>query len=251
MPEAEPAYLQELQRQRAVWERKPVLRLLYRHWHERIAGALSVHRPVLEIGAGCGNFKEYFRDCVATDICKSGPWIDRVLNAEELDLPPRSVGNFVVFDCLHHLSRPLRFLRAAAAALVPGGRLAVCEPAATPWARLVYGLFHHEPCDLTCDVFAADAGRSQPGFSNQAVPELLFWRKLPRTLAAVPDLRLLSRTKFACLLYPLTGGFSYRRFVPAFGFRTALRIEDFLNRPFASWLTGLRMLVVLERKAAP
>jgi len=66
-------------------------------------------------------------------------------------------------------------------------------------------------------------------------------------LQAVPSLKLLSARKFAFLLYPMTGGFSYRSFVPAFGYTALMRMEDVLMRPFANWLTGIRMLVVLER----
>jgi SAM-dependent methyltransferase len=246
-------YRIELRHQKEVWGRKAILRILYRHWYQKIVSSLAPCGPVVEIGSGCGNFKEYFPSCVATDVVRIGPWIDRVVDAHRLDFAPESVGNLVAIDVVHHLQRPLAFLRHAQQALRPGGRLILCEPAVTPWSRLVYGVFHHEPLDMAWDLFGldafppdVDAGHT---FANAAIGELLFWRNRVRTLAHIPRLRLHAATKFGFLLYPLTGGFSYRAFLPRAGFARALAVEDILLRPFALWLTGLRMLVVLEKRS--
>jgi len=246
-------YQVELQYQKGIWERKAILRLLYHHWYREIVALLAPYSPVIEIGSGCGNFKEYYPECVATDVMRVGPWIDRVVDAHRLDFPPNSVGNLVVFDVIHHLQRPLAFLRQAEQVLRPGGRLILCEPAITPWSRLVYGLFHHEPFDMKWDLFGLDSLPPEPDpghtFANEAIGELLFWKYRERTLSQLPLLTLCSAVKFGFLLYPLTGGFGYRAYLPAAGFVKALHVEDFLLRPFANWLTGLRMLVVLERGA--
>ncbi|HEY3319771.1 MAG TPA: methyltransferase domain-containing protein [Planctomycetota bacterium] len=246
-------YRKEIAFQRDAWQRKAVLRLLYQHWYQQIVAALAPNRPVIEIGAGSGNFKEFFPECIATDVFQSGPWIDRVLDAENLNLAPGEAGNLVVFDVLHHLQRPVEFLRRAAAALQPNGRLILCEPAATPWARLVYGRSHHEPLDLKWDPLSLDGTPAQddPGhtFANLASAEILFWRNRERTLQLLPQLRLTYARKFGFLLYPMTGGFSYRCFVPEAGFQTLLKVEDLLVSPFANWLTGMRMLIVLTRVA--
>jgi SAM-dependent methyltransferase len=248
-------YAKELAFQRSAWERKAALRLQYHHWYRMIVAALAPHEPVVEIGAGCGNFKAYYPSCVAVDVCRGGPWIDRVMDAQALDFRAGEVGNLVAVDVLHHLQRPLEFLRRAEGVLRPGGRLVLCEPAATPWARLVYGLAHHERLDLAWPLFALDGTPPEPDpghtFANIATPEILFWRERSRTLSALPRLRLVVARKFGFLLYPLTGGFSYRCFVPALGLPGLLRVEDFLFSPFASWLTGLRMLMVFEKRDSP
>jgi SAM-dependent methyltransferase len=245
-------YRTELIYQKTIWERKAILRLLYHHWYRDIVASLAPYSPVIEIGSGCGNFKDYYPACVATDIISAGPWIDRVVDAHRLDFEPNSVGNLVAFDVIHHLQRPLGFLRQAEQALRPGGRLIICEPAITPWSRLVYGLFHHEPVDMSWDVFGLDSRPPEPDpghtFANAGIAELLFWKHRTRMLTQVPSLALRSAVKFGFLLYPLTGGFGYRAYLPRAGFDTALRIEDVVLRPFASWLTGLRMLVVLEKR---
>ncbi|MGD0092209.1 MAG: methyltransferase domain-containing protein [Planctomycetota bacterium] len=243
-------YLQEISLQREAWQRKAVLRELYQHWYAQLVAVLAPLKPVIEVGSGCGNFKAYYPECIATDVFKSGPWIDRVVDAQDLPFAEKEAGNIVAFDVLHHLQRPLHFLRQAATALQPGGRLVLCEPAVTPWARLIYSL-HHERLDTRWDLFGLDGTPPEPDpghtFANMAIPEVLFWKERARTLAAVPQLRLLSAHKFGFLLYPLTGGFNYRSVIPHFGFKTCLRLENALLRPLADWLTGLRMLVVLEK----
>jgi SAM-dependent methyltransferase len=245
-------YLTELQFQREVWQRKKVLRLAYEHLYGLIVAQLSEQRPTVEIGSGCGNFKSYYPDCVATDVFKSGPWIDRVVNAEDLPFAENEVGNLVVFDVIHHLQRPLKFLRQAEKALKPGGRLIFCEPAVTPWSRLVYSQ-HHEPIDLSFDIFGLDSQPPTPDpnhtFANMGIPELLFWRNRDKTRGQIPGLKWLHARKMSFLLYPLTGGFSYRSYIPSLGYRTLLKIEDVLARPFANWLTGTRMLIVFEKSA--
>jgi hypothetical protein len=53
--------------------------------------------------------------------------------------------------------------------------------------------------------------------------------------------------KFGFVLCPATGGFGYRSFVPNVGFSALLKLEHALTRPFANWLTGMHMLIVLEK----
>jgi SAM-dependent methyltransferase len=159
---------------------------MYHHRYEKVVRALSPLRPVIEIGSGLGNFKEYFPEAVSTDVFQSGPWIDRVMDAHNLDLADGEAGNLVVFDCIHHLQRPLHFLRQAAAALKVGGRLVLFEPAITVWSNFVWSNFHHEPIDINWDLFALDSKPPDPDpghtFANGAIPEILFWKHRERTM---------------------------------------------------------------------
>jgi len=244
-------YIKEILYQRGIWENKPVVRKLYQHRYEMVVRALSPLRPVIEVGSGSGNFKEYFPEVVSTDVFRSGPWIDRVMDAHDLTLAQGEAGNLVVFDCIHHLQRPLHFLRQAQAALQPGGRLILCEPAITVWSRFVWGNFHHEPIDTEWDLFGLDSLPPEPDpghtFANGGIPEILFWKHRSKTLEVLPSLRLVEAAKFGFVLGPATGGFGYRSFVPNIGFSALLKLEHALTRPFANWLTGMHMLIVLEK----
>jgi len=244
-------YSEEIRRQREVWLNKPVLRALYNRWYSQCATFFSSQRPVVEIGAGSGNFKSYYKNVISTDVFPSGPWIDVVMDAHALALAPNMIGNVIVFDVLHHLQRPLDFRRRAVASIKPGGRLVVCEPALSPWSRFVYGNFHHEPIDDKWDLFGLDGKPPEEDrlheFANAAIPELLFWKNRATTVRLLKPSRLVHAQKFGFLLYPLTGGFGYRSYVPSTGFATLQKLEDQIMRPFAGWLTGMRMIVVFEK----
>lgn len=247
-------YVEEVRRQRAVWLAKPVLRILYQRWFQRVVDSLSPLGPTIEIGSGCGNFKEFHPPAIATDVVSAGPWIERVVDAHQLDFAAASVGNLVAFDVLHHLQRPLDFLRQAERALQPGGRLVLCEPAVSPWSRVVYA-FHHEALDPTWDLFGLDGVAPDPdpshAFANMAIAHLLFRQHPTLTSARVPGLRLLSVRCTDALLYPLSGGFSYRCLLSRHGLPALCSIEDALTRPVAGWLSALRLHVVLEKTTVP
>lgn len=246
-------YAREIARQREAWRRKPALRTLYCDWYRQCVDALAKFGPTVEVGSGSGNFKSYYSALIATDVVQ-GTGADVVADAMALPLHAGSVGNIIAFDVIHHLQRPLRFLRQAVAALKPGGRLVICEPAMSVWSKLVYGLFHHEPFDLRWPVFELDSRPPAPDpghfFTNQAIPELLFWKRRAQTLRELGSCRFVQARKFGFLLYPLSGGFSGRCLLPARGLPTLIRLEDRITMPFARWLTGMRMLVVLEKAAA-
>ncbi len=244
-------YRQELERQRAAWERKGSLRALYYRWYARIVEALSPLGPTVEIGAGCGNFKSYFPQVIATDVVRTGKWIDHIVDAGALPFQDNEIGNLVLIDALHHLPRPVHFLSAAERVLQEKGRLVMLEPAGTPLARLIWRCCHHEPFDLRQDLFAEadrpEAACEDTNFSNMAIATLLFRRNLSRTLDRLPQLRLVRLEYSDCLLWPATGGFSYLGFVPSPLVPLLHRWERWLTFPFASWLTGLRLLIVLEK----
>ena len=72
----------EIQGNRQAWQRKPLLRAVYRGFHELIASRMdrSVAGAVVELGSGMGSIKEVIPDCVTTDLFPN-PWLDRQENA--------------------------------------------------------------------------------------------------------------------------------------------------------------------------
>jgi len=243
-------YATDIEYQREVWKRKPALRAIYAHWYAQCVAALARRGPTVEVGCGSGNFKAFYPQLIATDVLV-GTGADLVADAMALPLGKNTTGNIVAFDVIHHLQRPLRFLRQAIAVLKPGGRLVLCEPAMSLWSRLVFRYFHHEAFDLQWPLFDLDdrPPDSDPdhSFTNQAIPEILFWKERARTLAALGPCKLVEARKFGFLLYPLSGGFSAHNFLPGRGLSALMKTEDWITRPFSRRLTGMRMLVVLEK----
>ena len=231
---------------RDAWRAKPALRLVYHDLYRRMAARLVPGRT-LEVGGGGGNLKEFAPDVISTDISPA-PWLDAVCDAQDLPFAVASFANIVLFDVLHHMARPDAFFTAAGRVLVPGGRIVMVEPAITPVSRIVYGLFHPEPVDMSADPLAPGplASGGDPWDANQAIPTLLFRRKARAFRDAFPDFDVLAVERLSLFVYPLTGGYSGPALVPAGLVPALLRIEDALC-PLLGPLMAFRLLVVLQR----
>lgn len=252
MPKAiENDYADELKQQMDAWNRKDGLRSVYKNWYQRIVDVLSDKGPVVEIGSGCGNFKEFYPQVVATDVIPTGPWIDEIVDARCLPFQPSSIGNFILIDCLHHLPRPIRFLRSAMEALAVGGRIVLLEPAITPWSRIVWKTCHHEPVDLSVDLFNQwdTPEPDNPGFcyANMATAHLLFQRDRERLCQLLPNAEITKIEWSDMFVYPATGGFSYFSLLPSAVIAALHPLERRWMPNRIARLVGLRMLVVIQK----
>jgi SAM-dependent methyltransferase len=238
----------ELQLQEEAWNRNTVLRRLYRGWYSDIAARLShVAGATVELGSGMGKLREAVPDAVLTDV-EATPWVDVVVDAEQLPYADGSLANLVLVDVLHHVPRPGRFLEEAQRCLAPGGRIVLLEPYCSPVSYRVFRAFHHERTDVSVDPFAdGRQSRTDALDSNQALPTLLFFARAGETSARWPKLRIVERRRLAMLAYPLSGGWRRRPLLPAALLRPVLALERVLS-PLAP-LLAFRCLVVVERQA--
>jgi SAM-dependent methyltransferase len=231
---------------RGVWERKPVLRLIYDEFYHRIAAACRAGLTI-EIGGGIGNLKQRLGEVVATDI-QFAPWLDCVADAQRLPFADGSAANIVMVDVLHHLEFPAVFFREAARVLRPGGRVVMVEPAITWGSTLFYRLLHHEPVRTSAEVLTDGSPdpRRDPYASNQAIPTLIATRDRDRFHRLFPLLRIQSVQWFAFAAYPLSGGFKSWSLVGGGMARQLLRIERALE-PMLGRAAAFRMLLIVER----
>jgi len=234
-----------LDRSAAKWNASPALRAVYADIFAEMRGHLAPG-SILEIGSGIGMAREYFPGVVTSDIVPTR-FVDRGVSAYAV--PPENWGSVIAIDMLHHLQEPLRFLESAAAALAPGGRIILAEPAGTRWGRVFYGWFHHEPCDpdqvQPPHRFAADASG---GFANMGIGHALFGRQRQQILTGLQahGLSLVSVRYRDFLAYPATGGFSRSALLPAAVLRGLLAVERLLPQVLMRFL-ALRMIIVLEK----
>ena len=192
---------------RKVWDRKPVLRLIYDDFYDRIA-ATCVSGLTVEIGGGIGNLKQRLSDVVATDI-QFGPWLDCVADAQRLPFATGKASNVVMVDVLHHIEFPSVFFREVERVLRQGGRLIMVEPAITWGSTLFYRLLHHEPVRTSADPLTdgvANPHRDPYDF-NQAIPTLVATRDRERFHRLFPTLKIGRIDWFSLMVYPLSGGF--------------------------------------------
>jgi SAM-dependent methyltransferase len=233
---------------RAVWERKPVLRVVYDDFYNRIATA-CVRGMTIEIGGGVGDLRHRLSNVVATDI-QFAPWLDAVADAQQLPFARGSAANIVMIDVLHHLEFPATFFREAQRVLRPGGRVIMVEPAITWGSTLFYRLFHHEPVRMSVEILSDGSPdpRRDPYDANQAIPTLLATRDRARFHRLFPELHIVQVDWFAFAAYALSGGFKNWSLISKEFARRLLKLESPIETAVGR-LGGFRMLIVIEKAA--
>ena len=191
---------------RSAWDRKPVLRLLYGDFYDRVAAA-CVPGVTIELGGGIGNLKQRLPSVLTTDI-QFGPSLDLVADAQNLPFVKGVASNIVMVDVLHHIEFPAIFFREAERILRVGGRIVMVEPAITFGSTLFYRLLHHEPVITSADPFELGIPNPNrdPYFSNQALPTLIATKYRARFGILFPGLQIEQIKWFSLITYPMSGG---------------------------------------------
>jgi len=234
-----------LRQHQAVWEKKPILRLLYTEWYREIVSWLRPGRT-LEVGGGTGNLKEFAQSVVCTDIVKL-PWLDAIVDAQQLPFVSGSLANIVLFDTLHHLENVRYFFDEALRVLETGGRVIIMDPYISVCSWPVYHFLHPEPVDFDQDpliLTPMKPGR-KPFDANQAISTILFERSSRGFHELYPSLKKLRHHRLAFFAYPLSGGFEQPSLLPIFLVRPVLALERALR--FLNRFLAFRVLVVLEK----
>jgi len=239
----------EIQANLERWNRKPILRDIYRGFYRLINEFLgsSPDDLVVELGSGIGNICDVIPGCVRTDLFPN-PWIDQTENAYSLSFGDESVDGIVLFDVFHHLRYPGTALQEWFRVLKPGKRIVVFEPCISPLGRLVYGAFHNEPVaekdeiqyfsppDWTpqdLDYYAAQ-GNATRVFVKRECPDLL----------AAWD--LVAMRRLSAISYVLSGGYASPQLYPTW-MLPLMRSMDWLCDRLPG-LFATRLLVVIEKR---
>jgi SAM-dependent methyltransferase len=238
-----------LERYRSIWERKPLLRVVYDDFFRRISAA-CVPGITIELGGGTGNLKEKLPNVIASDI-QFAPWLDLVADAQHLPFADATLSNIVMVDVLHHIEYPLVFFREAHRVLRLGGRIVMVEPAITLGSFLFYRFLHEEPVRFSADPLAIGMPESDrdPYDSNQAIPTLIATRYRARFHSAMPGLRIADVRWFSFIIYPLSGGFQSWSLLGRSFAKAGLWLERLIE-PVLGPIAGFRMLLVTEKRQA-
>ena len=230
------------------WNRKPLLRTVYKEFYSLIAQNLSKlpDSKVVELGSGLGNIHEVIPDCIRTDLF-AYPWIDQIENAYKLSFKDESVSDLILTDVFHHLKYPGTALKELRRVLRKGGRLLMLEPCMSLLGSIVYGIFHVEPIAVTkniewfapegwspehIDYYAAQGNATRIFVNGNFSSELKDWD-------SVKTIRL------SALAYAASGGYSSSQLYPTGMLPFMKTIEKVLD-PFPG-LFATRLLVILQK----
>jgi SAM-dependent methyltransferase len=234
----------EIQENLEAWQRKPLLRRIYRDFYSRIAALIDPGVPglVLEIGSGVGNLKDSLPHAIASDLFPN-PWLDLVCDGYELPFPDNALSHIILFDVFHHLEAPAAMLQEARRVLAPDGRVIVFDPFVSLTSFPVYGCLHHEPIGWRDPINLSD--RLSPPrnyYAAQGNATRLFFRDEPKSW--LPDWNIFHSESLSAFSYVLSGGFSKPACYP----QIAYPLLSGMDRALSHWpsLFGARCLVGLE-----
>ena len=231
------------------WQKKPVLRRIYKAFYELIAKHLSVgvNGHLVEIGSGIGTIKEIIPSCIRTDLFPN-PWIDRIENAYKLSFSDTSVSNIIMFDVFHHLRYPGTAIKESHRVLKSSGRLIIFEPCLSLLGLFIFGMLHPEPLGLIQEIqwFAPLdwLPDNTTYYASQGNASRIFLGNRYRRFFT--DWQLVEVKRLSAISYIATGGYSRPQLYPS-AVLFIMKAIDYLC-DLLPWLFATKLLVVLEKK---
>ncbi len=215
--------------------KKPALRKLYTQWYQQFKGSLDnlPNGKIIEIGSGGGFAKQIIPEIITSDIINL-PHCDLLFSACDMPFETASISAIFMLDVLHHIPCAEKFFAEAQRVLISGGEIFMIEPANTFFSRLIFKHLHHEPFlpEAKSWSFPSSGPLSD---ANGALPWIIFERDINIFSQKFPNLQLSKITAHTPFRYLLTGGLSYKSFLPGFTFEIATFGERIL-RPLHKYI---------------
>jgi SAM-dependent methyltransferase len=202
--------------QLALIKRKPLLKRSYLQFYENFRQDLDTVRApgtkVLELGSGGGFLKEVVPQVITSDIYEGVAELK--IDARSIPFADGEISGLFLASVLHHVPDVEAFFAEAHRVLCPNGICAIVEPCNTPFARLFYRHFHHEPFlpDVRTWQFAQSDAMMD---SNQALSWIVFERDQEKFRELFADLAVERKIFLPTWGYILSGGVNYRPLWPS------------------------------------
>lgn len=237
---------------RRILQKKRMLREVFTDFHHLFRKLdlqfLSGDGIEVELGAGISPMRDSYPEVLATDVVYASH-LDRLIDAEAMDLPNSSVRTIYGQNCFHHFAHPDRFLHELDRVLVPGGGAILLEPYYGPFATFVFKrLFRSETFDKTDLSWETPTAGPMNG-ANQALSYIVFIRDRDQFILEHPSLTIAHQQLAGNYLrYLLSGGLNFRQLLPnsLTGF---VGLLEKLISPLNRWIALHHIIVI--RKVAP
>ena len=200
----------------------------------------------VELGAGVSPMRNSYPEVLATDIVNA-PHLDKVLNAEAMDLDDNSVRAFYGQNCFHHFPHPDKFFSEVERVLAPGGGLILLEPYYGPFASLLYKrLFRSEGFDKKYPSWETPVEGPMNG-ANQALSYIVFKRDLKQFEQKYPSLKIVKQKPAGNYMkYLLSGGLNFRQLLPD-SFSGLIGFVEIIFTPF-NRLLALHHVIIIRKE---
>lgn len=233
-----------------ILEKKRMLRDVFTEFHHLFNKLnhqffTTGHGLEVELGAGVSPIRDTYPDVLATDIVEAS-YLDKVINAEAMDLSDNSVKVIYGQNCFHHFPHPDRFFSELERILIPGGGVILLEPYYGPCASFLYKrLFRTEGFDKAYPHWKTPISGPMNG-ANQALSYIVFVRDRAVFESKHPSLKIVyTQCVGNYLKYLISGGLNFKQLLPDYmtGF---INIVEKLLSPFNRWL-ALHYVIVIKK----
>lgn len=235
-----------------IFQRRRMLREVFTEFHHQFHRLdrryFSGDGLRIELGAGVAPIRETYPDVLATDVV-AGPGLDRILDAQNMDLEAGSVRAFFGQNCFHHFPHPENFFAELGRVLSNGGGAVLLEPYHGPVASVFYpGLHRTEGFDKKFPSWNTPVSGPMSG-ANQALSYIVFDRDRKEFEKQFPNLKIVHQEVCSNYLkYLLSGGLNFRQLSPNWTTPAVDAVQGILS-PLNKWI-GLHHVIVLRKGAS-
>lgn len=222
---------------------------LLRARYEWMNEYLTQEMTVVEVGAGAGFSELYLKIKPILSDAILNPWIDKVLDATNMNLHNASTNVIIASHNIHHFYSPYKFFMECERVLKPNGIILIQELNTSLALRVLLRLMRHEGWSYDVNVFDKYAIVNDPSdlwSANCAVPEMLF--KSPSKFESVfPRLKIIKNETCEFMLFPLSGGVISKTPVPELPhwlLKLVKRIDKVLTSTFPDLFAMGRSVVI-------
>ncbi len=231
--------------------RKPMLKNVFTEFHHifrRLDEKYFTGQGTrIELGAGIAPIRDSYSDVLATDVVNVDH-LDRVLDAENMDIPNNSVRVIYGQNCFHHFPHPERFFSEIDRVLSPGGGVILLEPYYGPFASFLYKrLFKTEGFDKEFPSWETPVSGPMNG-ANQALSYIIFNRDKAVFESKYPNLKIEHQERVDNYLkYLLSGGLNFKQLCPDV-MTPLIDFTQWCLSPLNRWLS-LHHIIVIRKES--
>lgn len=233
------------QKRSDIIQSKRFLKKIYSEWYGLITASIPEGPGnILELGSGGGFLKEIIPEVITSDVF-SASGIDLTIDAcKDIPFGNGELKAIAMVDVLHHLPDVAFFLTIAEKSLRVGGRIIMIEPWYTPWSGIIYNKFHHEPFNTHSENWHFSCAGPLSS-ANGALPWILFERDRDIFREKFSNFEILEIKKMMPICYLLSGGVSYKSFVPGCFFNFVRGFEKYFR---LESLCAMFAFITIEKK---